>query len=168
VIFKKVCLLGAAAVGKTSLVQRFVNGIFDDRYLSTIGAKIDARTVSTPSGEAQLMIWDLNGEEMFNRVQSSYLRGMHGFLLVFDPTRPETLEFAQSLLETVRERVGDVPGLLVCNKADLRADWLVGVAQVRALEGASLGVIETSAKSGEGVEAAFTTLGARMLGAGEG
>lgn len=167
-IFKKVCLLGAAAVGKTSLVQRFVNGIFDDRYLSTIGAKIDARTVSTPSGEAQLMIWDLNGEEMFNRVQSSYLRGMHGFLLVFDPTRPETLEFAQSLLETVRERVGDVPGLLVCNKADLRADWLVGVAQVRALEGASLGVIETSAKSGEGVEAAFTTLGARMLGAGEG
>ncbi len=167
-IYKKVCLLGAPAVGKTSLVQRFVRGLFDERYLSTIGAKIDARTVDTARGEAQLMLWDLNGSEMFERVQSSYLRGMHGFLLVFDPTRPETFEFAKDLLETVRAKVGIVPGLLLYGKADLHADWQVDPAAAQGLEGSGLGVTRVSAKTGEGVEEAFAALAAQMLDSDEG
>lgn len=160
-IYKKVCLLGAPGVGKTSLIQRFVSGLFDERYLVTIGAKIDARTVVTPSGEVQLMLWDLNGSEMFERVQSSYLRGMHGYLLVFDPTRPDTLEFALRLRELVEARGASVPSVMIANKADLHADWQVSAAQITALD--VYGLTRASAKTGDGVEATFATLARLML-----
>ncbi len=160
-IYKKVCLLGAPGVGKTSLIQRFVSGLFDERYLVTIGAKIDARTVVTPSGEVQLMLWDLNGDEMFERVQSSYLRGMHGYLLVFDPTRPDTLEFALRLRETVEARGASVPSVMIANKADLHVDWQVSAAQITALD--VYGLTRASAKTGAGVEATFATLAQLML-----
>ena len=160
-IYKKVSILGAPGVGKTSLIQRFVNGLFSDRYLVTIGAKIDARTVVTPSGEVQLMIWDLNGNEMFERVQTSYLRGMHGYLLVFDPTHPDTLEFALRLRETVEARGGHVPSLLIASKADLHADWQVSAAQLEALS--AYGLTRASSKTGDGVETSFATLGRLML-----
>lgn len=159
-IYKKVCILGAPGVGKTSLIQRFVNGLFDERYLVTIGAKIDARTVVTPGGEVQLMIWDLNGSEMFERVQTSYLRGMHGYLMVFDPTRPETLEFATRLRETVEARGGAVPSVMIASKADLQSGWQVSPAQLEALE--ARGLTRTSSKTGDGVEAVFSTL-ARLM-----
>jgi small GTP-binding protein len=163
VIYKKVCMLGAPGVGKTSLTQRFVNGVFDERYLVTIGAKIDARTVVTSSGEVQLMVWDLNGEEMFERVQTSYLRGMHGYLLVFDPTRPDTLEFALRLQATVQQRAPKVPGVLVRGKADLRPQWQVPDDATQPLERTGLIVVNASAKTGEGTEDAFTSLASRML-----
>ena len=165
-IYKKVCILGAPGVGKTSLIQRFVNGLFDERYLVTIGAKIDARTVVTPSGEVQLMLWDLNGDEMFERVQTSYLRGMHGYLLVFDLTRPDTLEFALRLRETVEARGGNVPSIIIANKADLHAAAQVSTAQVSAAQLEPLkshGLTLTSSKTGDGVEAAFATLARLML-----
>ena len=170
-IYKKVCILGAPGVGKTSLIQRFVNGLFDERYLVTIGAKIDARTVVTPSGEVQLMLWDLNGDEMFERVQTSYLRGMHGYLLVFDLTRPETLEFALRLRETVEARGGNVPSIIIANKADLHTAAQVSAAQVSAAQVStaqleplkSHGLTLTSSKTGDGVEAAFATLARLML-----
>ena len=175
-IYKKVCILGAPGVGKTSLIQRFVNGLFDERYLVTIGAKIDARTVVTPSGEVQLMLWDLNGDEMFERVQTSYLRGMHGYLLVFDLTRPDTLEFALRLRETVEARGGNVPSIIIANKADLHAAAQVSTAQVSTAQVSaaqvstaqleplkSHGLTLTSSKTGDGVEAAFATLARLML-----
>jgi small GTP-binding protein len=161
VIYKKVCILGAPGVGKTSLIQRFVNGLFDERYLVTIGAKIDARTVLTLIGEVQLMIWDLNGSEMFERVQTSYLRGMHGYLMVFDPTRPETLEFAMRLRETVEARGSLVPSVLIASKADLHADWQVSPAQLETLQ--PYGLLRASAKTGDGVETSFSTLARLML-----
>ena len=161
VIYKKVCILGAPGVGKTSLIQRFVNGLFDERYLVTIGAKIDARTVVTPSGEVQLMIWDLNGNEMFERVQTSYLRGMHGYLMVFDPTRPDTLEFALRLRETVEARGGHLPSVIIASKADLHADWQVSPAQLETLM--PHGLIHASSKTGDGVETSFATLARLML-----
>ena len=154
-------MLGAPGVGKTSLIQRFVNGLFDERYLVTIGAKIDARTVVTPSGEVQLMLWDLNGDEMFERVQTSYLRGMHGYLLIFDPTRSETLEFALRLRETIEARGGLVPSQLIASKADLHADWQVGAAQLETLK--PYGLIHASSKTGDGVETSFATLARLML-----
>ena len=160
-IYKKVCILGAPGVGKTSLIQRFVNGLFDERYLVTIGAKIDARTVVTPSGEVQLMLWDLNGDEMFERVQTSYLRGMHGYLMVLDLTRPDTLEFALRLRETVEARGGNVPSLMIANKADLHTDGQISAAQLETLKPHGLTI--TSSKTGDGVETAFATLARLML-----
>jgi small GTP-binding protein len=162
-IYKKVCMLGAPAVGKTSLTQRFVNGVFDERYLMTIGAKIDARTISTSAGDVQLMIWDLNGDEMFERVQASYMRGMHGYLLVFDPTRPETLEFALKLRPVVENTVGQVPSILVCSKADLRDQWQVLEPQIQALQDSGWTITTSSAKTGAGTEETFADLATRML-----
>ncbi len=156
-------MLGAPAVGKTSLTQRFVNGVFDERYLSTIGAKIDARTVQTAVGEVQLMVWDLNGDEMFERLQTSYMRGMHGYLLVFDPIRPETLEFALKLRGVVETNVGDVPSILVCSKADLRSDWKVPEPQIKALQDSGWTVTANSAKTGDGTEETFADLATLML-----
>ena len=92
---KKVCLLGEFAVGKTSLVRRFVQNFFDDRYISTVGVKVSRKTMSFPRAgevvELTMMIWDLAGSEEFDRVRASYLRGTAGALLVCDLTRPETL-----------------------------------------------------------------------------
>ena len=94
-ISKKICLLGDFAVGKTSLVQRFVYALFDDKYISTIGVKVSRKTVVLPREdevvELTLMLWDLAGSEEFGRVRASYLRGAVGAVLVCDVTRPHDL-----------------------------------------------------------------------------
>ena len=79
---KKICMLGSFAVGKTSLVSQFVSSIFSDKYLSTVGVKVDRKSVSVKGQDVTLMLWDLYGEDGFQRVQKSYLRGASGYLLV--------------------------------------------------------------------------------------
>ncbi|MFN6951418.1 MAG: Rab family GTPase, partial [Albidovulum sp.] len=85
-IQKKICLLGAFAVGKTSLVARFVRSTFSDKYLTTVGVKIDRKDLDLPGTPVTLMLWDLAGEDEFNTVQMSYLRGSAGLLIVADGT----------------------------------------------------------------------------------
>lgn len=87
-IQKKVCMLGAFAVGKTSLVERYVKSIFSEKYQTTVGVKIDKREVLVGATTVKLVLWDLHGEDRFQAVQASYLRGASGVLLVVDPTRP--------------------------------------------------------------------------------
>lgn len=91
----KVCLLGDYAVGKTSLVRRFVYNLFEDKYLSTIGVKVSRKMVAVPRGdevvELVLMLWDLAGSEEFDSVRASYLRGAAGALVVCDVTQRSTL-----------------------------------------------------------------------------
>ncbi len=77
-ISKKVCLLGGFAVGKTSLVARFVHGVFSEKYLTTIGVKIDKRSMTVDDDELDLVIWDIYGEDDYQRVRMSYLRGASG------------------------------------------------------------------------------------------
>ena len=96
-IQKKVCMLGAFAVGKTSLVARYVHSIFSDKYLTTIGVKIDKKPVSLLRGEMELILWDIYGEDEFQKVRMSYLQGASAYLLVADGTRRATLEVAASL-----------------------------------------------------------------------
>ena len=93
---RKVCLLGAFAVGKTSLVARFVHSLFSERYHTTIGVKIDRKTVRVNGRDVNLMIWDLAGEDEFMSLRMSYLRGTDGCLLVIDGTRKDTLATASS------------------------------------------------------------------------
>src|SRR4051812_29872267 len=83
-IQKKVCMIGTTAVGKTSLVARFVHSIFSDKYLTTVGVKIDKKVVAPDGTEVTLIIWDLAGDDDFQRLQTSYLRGTGGYLLVAD------------------------------------------------------------------------------------
>ena len=98
-IQKKVCMLGGFAVGKTSLVARFVRSIFSEKYLTTVGVKIDKKAVMAGDREVTLVLWDINGQDEFQDVQESYLRGMSGYLLVVDGTRRATLETAAKLQE---------------------------------------------------------------------
>ena len=163
VIQKKVCLLGASAVGKTSLVSRYVRSIFNDRYLTTVGVKIDQKPVSTPNGEVKLVIWDLNGEDQFQPVQTSYLRGMSGYFLVADGTRSASLETALELHRRVIENFGSLPHLLILNKLDLIDQWDLEPEAEAGLIAVGTPILRTSARTGDGVEDAFCGLAARML-----
>lgn len=156
---RKVCLLGATGVGKTSLVMRFTRSIFSDQYQTTIGTKIETKQVEYGNRLLILVLWDLSGEDEFQRVRLSYLRGAAGYVLVADGTRRSTLDTALALHDATVKILGDVPRVLVLNKADLRPFWELDAAHdVR-----NWPVFETSAKTGAGVEEAFRALGHALL-----
>ena len=90
-IRKKVCMLGAYAVGKTSLVMRFVKNVFSERYRTTIGVRIHKKELELDGRPFGLLLWDLHGDDEFQEVRDSYLRGAAGFLLVADGTRAECI-----------------------------------------------------------------------------
>ena len=162
-IRKKVCMLGAFAVGKTSLVERFVKSIFNERYQTSLGVKIDKKSLVVEDQEVELILWDLAGEDEFMKVRLSYLRGASGFLLVVDGTRPSTLDTALALREKALAEAGEVPFAFLINKADLGGEWCMDPRDIDGLSARGWTVLETSAKSGRGVEEAFVTLTAEML-----
>jgi small GTP-binding protein len=162
---KKVCMLGASAVGKTSLVAQYVHGIFSDKYLTTVGVKIDKKPVSAGGKDLLLLLWDMQGEDRFQKVQMSYLRGAAGYLLVADGTRRDTLDRAILLQQAAEAAAGAVPFILLLNKADLKGEWDVDARAVDELRSKGWTVVESSAKTGEGVEETFLALASRMVDA---
>ncbi|MEZ5365766.1 MAG: Rab family GTPase [Bryobacterales bacterium] len=157
-ISRKICLLGASAVGKTSLVRRFVHGVFDDKYLTTVGVKIDKRTVESEGQEVNLILWDISGEDEFSQLQMSYLRGAAGYLFVADGLRPATLAKVIEIERRAREALGPRRFVLAINKVDLEADWRLDEAELETLRKQGWKLFRTSALSGEGVAAAFDEL----------
>jgi small GTP-binding protein len=155
VIQKKICLLGAFGVGKTSLVSQFVHSLFSDKYLTTLGVKIEKKSVDLGSQQVDLILWDMHGEDDFQDVNVSYLRGAAGYLLVVDGTRRATVQTAISLHEVAERAVGPVPFRLLLNKADLVNNWEVDENILARL---GWPVLQTSAKTGTGVEQAFEDL----------
>lgn len=164
---KKICMLGSFAVGKTSLVARYVSSVFSEKYLTTVGVKIDKKTVVVDGVDLTLLLWDIYGEDDFQKLRMSYLRGASGYLLVVDGTRRATLDVALALEEKVRGEVGPIPFVLCLNKADLENEWEIDrdLLEARAAGGA-WSVVETSARLGTGVDEAFMRLSRRMLEAG--
>jgi small GTP-binding protein len=162
---KKICMLGAFAVGKTSLVRRYVDSIFSDRYLTTVGVKIDKRMVTVGGAEVSLILWDIAGEDDISQVRTSYVRGAAGYLLVADGTRPATLDVAQSIQQRVEAEVGRLPFLVLLNKRDLQDQWSVPAEHIAALERTGWIVQLTSARTGEGVAEAFQALAERVVSA---
>jgi len=160
---KKVCLLGASAVGKTSLASRYIRGIFSERYLTTIGVKIDKKTIEVNDQAVDLLVWDLNGEDRFQRLSMNYLRGAAGYVLVADGTAGETLEKALTLYDRATGTYGTVPAVLLINKHDLKDDWMLSTEHVATLEAAGWKLFFTSAKTGENVDAAFAYIAAQTL-----
>ena len=160
---KKICMLGAFAVGKTSLVERFVKSIFNERYQTSLGVKIDKKSLVIDDQPLELILWDLAGEDEFVSLRLPYLRGASGLLLVVDGTRPETLNTAVALHERAVGEIGEVPFALLINKADLADGWHIDSRDIDRLVTRGWTVLETSAKTGHGVEEAFATLGKEML-----
>lgn len=159
---KKVAMLGMWGVGKTSLVQQFVHSLYDEKYHASLGVKVDKKVVTrTDGGEMTLMLWDIAGAEDRFSVPLSYIRGAAGYLLVIDGTRPETLDGALELVETIENGIGTLPFVAVINKADL--PWKLTESDVRErLDGRALNILSSSARTGENVEAAFLTLAERL------
>lgn len=160
---KKICMVGAFATGKTSLVSRFVKSIYSEVYHSTVGVKIDKKLVRIADREVNLILWDLHGEDEFQKVQISYLRGASGYFLVVDGTRRYTLDKALSLQQRVEETIGKVPFVLLLNKSDLSEEWEIEDTTVNSILQKNWTVIKTSAKTGVGVEEAFLRLTKQML-----
>lgn len=161
---KKICMLGAFGVGKTSLVRRYVASIFSDTYLTTVGVKIDKKTLTVDGRTVYLILWDIAGEDDISALRTSYLRGAAGYFLVVDGTRGETLEVARSIQRRVEAEVGQVPFMVLLNKYDLVDRWRISEPCLEELKCAGWTVLSTSAKTGEGVEAAFQELAERVAG----
>ena len=162
-IQKKVCMLGTFAVGKTSLVRRFVESIYSDKYHTTVGVKIDKKNVQLGEQEVTLMLWDIEGSQGEHDLRTSYLRGAAGYLLVADGTRQDTLYKALAIQTRVAEVIGELPFVLLLNKFDLSDEWIIREREVAALHDKGWNVIMTSAKSGLGVEEGFNTLTRKLL-----
>lgn len=156
---RKVCMLGDFGVGKTSLVARFVHSVYSDKYLTTVGAKIDTKQIDLADGGAvKLVVWDLAGGAEVTAQVKTYLRGATGYLLVVDGTRANTLVAARALKEEADTLIPGKPMVVLINKNDLRDSWEVTDADIAALRDAGFSVFETSAKTGEFVEEAFARL----------
>lgn len=156
-------MLGSFAVGKTSLVRRFVENMFSDKYLTTIGVKIEKKIVTLNSDKLVLIIWDISGENGLYHTQTSYLRGMSGYLLVVDKTRMTTLNTAIDIKKNMQEHFPTTPGLLLMNKIDLTGQWDIDNATITKLQEDGYDLILTSAKTGQNVEEAFTRLATKLL-----
>lgn len=178
---KKICLMGASGVGKTSLVKRFVEGIFDETYRTTIGVHIVSKAVICEEEQIKLIIWDLEGKDDPILVSSdaSYLNGARGYLLVADVTRPDTLDVAKGLLSAIirhrkEERVrkegilaeileeDDLPFVLLLNKSDILQSSAV-ISRASEIFGDGSKIFQTSAKTGDKVNEAFENLVKQML-----
>jgi len=164
VIQKKVALLGASGVGKTSLVRRFVASIFDEKYLTTIGVKVDKKAVRVGVEDVTLMIWDVAGAEEHFSIPSAYVKGASGYLLIADGTRIDTFAAAAAIIEQMDRDLGPLPFVVVVNKKDLVDAWQADAARLDAMRTRSVAVLISSAKTGEGVEEAFQQLANAIVG----
>jgi small GTP-binding protein len=167
-ISKKICLLGDFAVGKTSLVRRFVYALFDDKYISTIGVKVSRKTIALPREdeviELTLMLWDLAGSEEFSRVRASYMRGAVGAVLVCDVTRPETLDSLMLYAQDLQRVTPDARFVLAGNKSDLDDQQQLALEDIeRVAADLSAPCYLTSAKTGRDVEMLFRRLGSSVI-----
>jgi len=174
-ISKKVCLLGDFAVGKTSLVRRFVYDLFDGRYMSTIGVKVSHKTVAVHRDgeivELTMMLWDLAGRDEFDRVRASYLRGASGAVLVCDLTRLETIDSLQLYVQELQAVSPGAHLIVAANKYDLLEPAQPGSPPAPSLQQVQaatthLGIpyFLTSAKTGDEIEAMFRVLGRQLVG----
>lgn len=162
-IKKKICMLGAFAVGKTSLVRRYVENLFSEKYQTTMGVKIDKKIVTVEGQTVTLILWDMAGNDQYHKIRTSYLRGASGYLLVVDKTRSNTLDMALDINKIAQEVLGKVPCLMLLNKLDLQGKWDIDETVIDNLGHDGWEIIRTSAKTGMAVNQAFETLATRMI-----
>lgn len=161
----KVCLVGEHAVGKTSLIRRFVLDEFDDRYIVTLGAKVSKKELMFVAEDTELQmdmtVWDIMGSRSFRELlREAYFHGAQGVLAVCDITRSTTLDEIDGWMESVFRTIGPVPAVIVVNKNDLAGNAAFTEAQVRqSADAFDCPYFYASARTGENVEAIFRQLG---------
>lgn len=158
-IAKKIVLIGHFGVGKTSLIRRFVHSKFSEEYISTIGVKVDKKVIQVGDTEMSMLIWDVAGESTVGKIPQAYLAGSHGFLYVFDLTRPTTYENLKTETAQLLARFPHAGMKIIANKADLLSED-AKIAFNDHMEGGFDYYV--SALTGENVENAFQALGEAM------
>lgn len=165
-MMKKMCMIGEAAVGKTSLIRRFVLDKFEDRYISTLGTKTTAKELQLTMGEEniilKLQIWDILGLRCFGKLQRNAYRGAYGAFFVLDTTRKGTLYSFENWLSSLYKVTGEIPVIMLANKNDLKGEIRKSEIEKVAMDYGFLHYF-TSAKTGENVKEAFETLGKLMI-----
>lgn len=162
---RKVCVLGAPGVGKTSLVRRFVNREFDEDYQQTIGVAISKGTLSFDDITLETMVWDYEGSVPGSHYNPSFISGASGLIFVVDVTEPDTLDHLLDAQAQGRGYTGSRPSVLVANKIDLTHDFALTRQQLEKAGQHNWFIIQASAKSGDHVDEAFMKLGQMMLDA---
>ncbi len=162
-ITKKICLVGDFAVGKTSLVSRYVHNVFSEKYQTTVGVKIDTKIVTLPESSIKLVLWDIAGTDRFSTTDRLYLRGAAGYLLVADGTRRDTLNTAIRLKQTADEQLNSPVSVMLINKLDLEEAWEISDHELESLTAKGWRVLKSSAKRGDNVERAFHLLATELL-----
>jgi len=160
----KLLLIGDSGVGKSCLLLRFADDTYTESYISTIGVDFKIRTITQDSKTVKLQIWDTAGQERFRTITSSYYRGAHGIIVVYDVTDMESFNNVKQWLHEIdRYACENVNKLLVGNKCDLESKRVVSFDQAKEFAD-SLGIefMETSAKNSTNVEKAFTTMSAQI------
>ncbi len=159
-ISRKVILTGSFGVGKTSLFRRFINNTFSEKYITTIGVKVDKKTIEIGEEEISILLWDIAGEISQDKVPKSYFLGASAIIYVFDLTRPSTYRNINSDMEILNTILPNSILKIVANKADLvNANAIDTIASELDMP---IDVI-TSAKTGENVEELFLGLAAAFL-----
>ncbi|MEC8230832.1 MAG: Rab family GTPase [Pseudomonadota bacterium] len=157
-IQKKICILGPTGVGKTSLTKQFVEGIFSEKYKTTIGVKIDKKHVHENDNDVQLLIWDLEGIDRYCGFNPRYLRGASAYIIVVDQTRSQSRLEGMEILELARDHYPNVPAFFVVNKTDLPTSWHWSEEELASYAQKFAALIKTSAKTGENVDKLFNTI----------
>jgi small GTP-binding protein len=169
-IAKKILLIGDPAVGKTSLIRRFVLDIFDDSYISTLGTKVTNKTmILSPQEisqkvELKLMIWDVMGQKEYQLIQESAYQGASGAVVVGDLSRKETLDHLSIWVSDLFNITGVVPTVFVGNKVDLLDPNSMNKDEIEHLAMSyEAPLLYTSAKDGQNVENTFQILGNLLI-----
>ncbi|KAJ6955090.1 hypothetical protein NC652_006509 [Populus alba x Populus x berolinensis] len=160
----KLLLIGDSGVGKSCLLLRFADDSYIESYISTIGVDFKIRTVEQDGKTIKLQIWDTAGQERFRTITSSYYRGAHGIIVVYDVTDQESFNNVKQWLNEIDRYASDnVNKLLVGNKSDLTANKVVSYETAKAFaDEIGIPFMETSAKDATNVEQAFMAMAAAI------
>lgn len=158
-ISRKVLITGSFAVGKTSLFNRFIHNTFGERYLTTIGVKVDKKEVTVGGREISLVLWDIAGEVSQEKVPRTYFLGASAVIYIFDLSRPNTLNNMEADLRIIQSTLPGCLVRVVGNKKDLLGEDELLIMKRQAPEAC----LFTSAKTGENVESLFLDIGAELL-----
>ncbi|KAI9218090.1 small GTP-binding protein [Blastocladiella britannica] len=156
----KLLLIGDSGVGKSCLLLRFADDTYTESYISTIGVDFKIRTIELEGKTVKLQIWDTAGQERFRTITSTYYRGAHGIIVVYDVTDKDTFADVKTWLQEIdRYAVDGVNKLLVGNKSDLVGKKVVDYNEAKEFaDSVKIPFLETSAKSATNVEQAFITM----------
>lgn len=163
----KLLLIGDSGVGKSSLLLRFSDDAYELNYSSTIGVDFKIRTIELDGKQIKLQIWDTAGQERFRTITSSYYRGAHGIIIVYDVTDQESFDSVKNWLGEIDRNASEgVHKLLVGNKSDMANKKAVDYGTAKEFAGGlEMPFLETSAKNSSNVEEAFLAMTAEIKNA---